>query len=90
MEEVRRRMTETEIRQIVHQALSNVAPEVDLAAIDPGKDLRDQIDIDSVDFLNFVIGIHKKLGVEIPDADVPKLATLNSCVSYLVTREKNS
>lgn len=90
MEDVRPRMTEAEIRQIVHQALSNVAPEVDLAAIDPGKNLRDQIDIDSVDFLNFVIGIHKKLGVEIPDADVPKLATLNSCVAYLLSREKSS
>lgn len=90
MEDVRPRMTEAEIRQSVHQALSNVAPEVDLAAIDPGKDLRDQIDIDSVDFLNFVIGIHKKLGVEIPDADVPKLATLNSCVAYLLSREKSS
>jgi acyl carrier protein len=90
MEDVRPRMTEGEIRQIVDQALSNVAPEVDLAAIDPGKDLRDQIDIDSVDFLNFVIGIHKKLGVEIPDADVPKLATLNGCVAYLLSRGKSS
>jgi acyl carrier protein len=90
MEDVGPEMTEAEIKQIVHQALSNVAPEVDLAAIDPGKDLRDQIDIDSVDFLNFVIGIHKELGVEIPDADVPKLATLNSCVAYLLSREKSS
>ncbi|HMA80268.1 MAG TPA: acyl carrier protein, partial [Candidatus Binatia bacterium] len=55
----------------------------DLDAIDPAKDLRDQIDIDSVDFLNFVIGLHKELNVEIPDTDVSKLATLNGCVSYL-------
>ncbi|MBM2806811.1 MAG: phosphopantetheine-binding protein [Deltaproteobacteria bacterium] len=81
-------MTETEISQIVRQALSNVAPEVDLAAIDPAKDLRDQIDIDSVDFLNFVIGLHKELGVDIPETDVSKLATLNSCVGYLVSRVK--
>jgi hypothetical protein len=52
MEKGGRNVTETEIRQIVRQALSNVAPEVDLASIDPKKDLRDQIDIDSVDFLN--------------------------------------
>ena len=76
-------MTESEIRQIVQQALSNVAPEVDVNAIDPAKDIRDQIDIDSVDFLNFVIGLHKELNVEIPDADVAKLATLNGCVNYL-------
>ena len=83
-------MTETEMRQIVRQALSNVAPEVDVDAIDPAKDLRDQIDIDSVDFLNFVIGLHKELGIEIPDADVAKLGTLNGCVAYLQSRMKGS
>ncbi len=83
-------MTESEIRQIVREALSNVAPEVDLDAIDPAKDLREQIDIDSVDFLNFVIGLHKELGIEIPDADVPKLGTLNGCVAYLQSRIKGS
>ena len=83
-------MTESEIRQIVREALSNVAPEVDLDAIDAAKNLRDQIDMDSVDFLNFVIGLHKELGIEIPDADVPKLGTLNGCVAYLQSRMKGS
>ena len=83
-------MTESEIRQIVRVALSNVAPEVDVAALDAARDLRDQIDIDSVDFLNFVIGLHKELGIEIPDADVPKLGTLNGCVAYLQSRMKGS
>jgi len=83
-------VTESEIRQIVREALSNVAPEVDLDAIDPAKNLRDQIDIDSVDFLNFVIGLHKELGIEIPDADVAKLGTLNGCVAYLQSRMKGS
>ena len=81
-------MTDAEIKQIVREALSNVAPEVDVTAIDPKKDLRAQIDIDSVDFLNFVIGLHKELGIEIPDADVPKLGTLNGCVAYLQFRMK--
>ena len=76
-------MTDAEIKQVVREALSNVAPEVDMTTIDPKKDLRAQIDIDSVDFLNFVIGLHKELGVEIPDADVSKLTTLNGCVTYL-------
>jgi acyl carrier protein len=79
-------MTEVEIKHIVRDALSNVAPEVDLDAIDPAKDLRDQIDLDSVDFLNFVIGLHKQLGIEIPDADVAKLTTLDSCVAYLTDK----
>ena len=83
-------MTESEIRQIVREALSNVAPEVDLDAIDSATCLRDQIDIDSVDFLNFIIGLHKELGIEIPDADLPKLATLNGCVVYLQSRMKGS
>jgi len=83
-------MTEVEIKQAVRHALSNIAPEIDLDAIDPAKDLRDQIDIDSVDFLNFVIGLHKELGVEIPDADVGKLNTLNGCIAYLMARANGS
>jgi acyl carrier protein len=83
-------MTEVEIKQAVRDALSNVAPVVDLNTIDPAKDLRDQIDIDSVDFLNFVIGLHKELGVEIPDADLPKLTTLNGCVAYLLAKTGRS
>ena len=79
-------MTESDIKQAVREALSNVAPEVDLDSIDPAKDLREQIDIDSVDFLNFVIGLHKELGVEIPDPDVSKLVTLDGCVAYLKSR----
>jgi acyl carrier protein len=83
-------VTETEIKQVVRDALSNVAPEADLESIDPAQDLRDQIDIDSVDFLNFVIGLHKALKIEIPDADMPKLATLNGCVSYLLGRTSSN
>ena len=83
-------MTEIEIKQAVRDALSSVAPEADIDSIDPAKDLRDQIDIDSVDFLNFMIGLHKELGVEIPDADVGKLNTLNGCIAYLETRLNGS
>lgn len=83
-------MTEAGIREAVLRALSNVAPEVDFDSIDPAKDLRDQIDIDSVDFLNFVIGLHKELNIEIPDADVAKLSTLDGCVNYLTARSGGS
>ena len=83
-------MTESDIRQIVRQALNNVAPEVDFESIDPRKNLRDQIDIDSVDFLNFVIGLHKELNIDIPDADVAKLSTLNGCVTYLRGKTERS
>ena len=81
---------EKEIKEVVLRALNNVAPEVDLASIDPSRDLRDQMDIDSVDFLNFVLGLHKELGVDIPDADVAKITTLDKCVDYLVSRVKQN
>ena len=74
------------MKEAVLRVLSGVAPEVDSASIDPAKDLRDQIDIDSDDFLNFVIGLHKELGVEIPDSDVAKLSTLKCWVTYLSAR----
>jgi acyl carrier protein len=77
---------EVGIREIVLRALSDIAPEVDVSALDASVDLRDQIDIDSVDFLNFVIRLHNRLGVDIPDADVPKLGTLNGCIHYLVSK----
>ena len=81
---------EKEIREVVVRTLSNIAPEIEAESIDPRRDLRDQIDIDSVDFLNFVIGLHKELGVDIPDADVPKLATLNGCIAYLLSKTGKS
>ena len=77
------RLNETQLKETVLRVLNEIAPEVDGASIDPAKDLRDQIDIDSVDFLNFVIGLHKELGIEIPDSDVAKLTTLKRCVTYL-------
>jgi len=83
-------LNETALKETVLRVLSGIAPEVDGASIDPAKDLRDQIDIDSVDFLNFVIGLHKELGVEIPDADLPKLTTLNGCAAYLLAKTGRS
>lgn len=80
--------SEAQIKEVVLRVLNGIAPEVDIDAIDPRRDLRDQMDIDSVDFLNFVIGLHKDLGIEIPDADIPKLASLNSCIGYLLSRMK--
>ncbi len=64
-------MTEAELRQTVLNTLGDIAPEADLAALPPDKDLREELDIDSMDFLNFVIALHEKLGVDIPEADSP-------------------
>ena len=80
--------SEAQIKEVVLRVLNGIAPEVDIDSIHPDRDLRDQMDMDSVDFLNFVIGLHKNLGIEIPDADIPKLANLNSCIDYLRARIK--
>jgi acyl carrier protein len=77
-------VTRQEIIEAVNRILREIAPEADLGAIRADLSLRDQIDLDSMDFLNFVIGLHKRLGVEIPEADYPRLATLNGCVDYLM------
>ncbi|MBI4525066.1 MAG: acyl carrier protein [Deltaproteobacteria bacterium] len=81
-------MTSEQIRQTVLSVLGSIAPEADLQSLDPHVSLRDQLDIDSVDFLNFVIGIHKELGIDIPEADAPKLATIDSCVTYLRSKSE--
>lgn len=76
-------MTEADIRAILQEELGNIAPEMDLHELDPGADLRDSLDIDSMDFLNFVIAVHRRLGIEIPETDYPKLFTLQGAVAYL-------
>ena len=76
-------MTRDEIRATVLRALGEIAPEADLASLAPDIGLRDQLDLDSMDILNFVVGLHAALDVEIPESDYPKLATLDGCVDYL-------
>jgi len=82
-------VTRDEIRSLVRDALGEIAPEANLEGLHPGASLRDQLDIDSVDFLNFVIGLHSRLGMDIPEADYPKLSTLDGCVSYLTSRSES-
>jgi acyl carrier protein len=72
----------TDIRAAIKEELSNVAPEMDLAPIDPSADLREALDIDSMDFLNFITAMHRRLGVNVPEVDYPKLFTLDGAVAY--------
>jgi len=81
-------MTREQIKDIVLRVLGRIAPEADLTRIKPAARLRDQLDIDSMDLLNFVIGLHKELNIEIPEAEYPKLATLDGCVDYLMSHQK--
>lgn len=75
--------TATELRSTVLAALLDVAPDIDASTLDAALPFRAQFDFDSMDHLNFVIGLHRKLGVDIPEADYPELATLDGCVRYL-------
>jgi len=83
-------MTADELRQVILNVLLRIAPEADLATLDPDVNLRDQLDLDSVDFLNFVLGLHKELGVEVAEKDYPKFATLSGCIGYLTTSTKTA
>lgn len=76
-------MTDSEIRKVVEEELNNIAPEADLAGVDPEADLREAIDIDSMDFLNFITAIHHRLGIIIPELDYPKLITFKGAVAYI-------
>ena len=79
-------MTKDEIRSLIVQELGNIAPETDAGSIDPDSDLREALDIDSLDFLNFVTALHKKTGVNVPEADYPKLLTVNKAIGYLAAK----
>jgi acyl carrier protein len=75
-----------DIRATVLRILHQVAPDVDPAALNPAVPIQDQVDIDSVDFMNIMVGIEQELGVDVPERDYPKVASLDGCVAYLESR----
>ena len=79
-------LTAEQVRAAVLASLARIAPEMDPDAIEPDVSFRDQLDIDSMDFLNFVIAMNQDLGVEIPEADYAKLNTLDNCIACLTAR----
>jgi acyl carrier protein len=83
-------MTSDEIENVIVEALSRIAPEIDAASIRADADLREQLDLDSMDFLNFVIALHERLGVDIPESDYGRLSSLDSAVRYLAERRDRS
>ena len=79
-------MNSDDIRRTVVTALCDVAPEIETDKLDPKAELRSTLDLDSMDFLNFVLGLHTALGIDIPEADYRKLASLDACVAYIAAR----
>ena len=76
-------MNNIDIRKVLREELNNIAPEVDLASVDPTADLREVMDIDSMDFLNFITAVHHRLNLDIPEIDYPKLVTLDGAAAYI-------
>ena len=79
-------MDESTLRKTVFDTLRRIAPEVTPADVEPAVPLRDQVDLDSMDWLNFLIALHDKLGVDIPESDYQKLVTLDDVMGYLGAR----
>ena len=75
--------TPPEIRQMVLNLLGEIAPEADLTTLKPDISFRDQLDIDSMDFLNFIVALHNEFHVDLPESDYPQLSSIDGCVSYL-------
>jgi len=76
-------MNQAEIRSVVLARLLSIAPEVEAGELRGDRPLRNQVDLDSMDWLNFLLGLHEALCVEIPEADYQKLVTLDDVVAYL-------
>ncbi len=79
-------MNAEQIRAVLLRILQDMAPEEDVTQLKPDVRLRDQIDLDSMDAVNFLIAVDEELGVETPEKDYPKLATLDSCVRYFSSK----
>lgn len=79
-------MTTDQATAALAAALAGIAPEIDLTTVDPDSRLRDELDLDSLDFLSLVQKLHDATGVDIPEADYGKVETLNALVDYLVQR----
>jgi acyl carrier protein len=76
-------MDEQDLRKTVLSTLQSIAPELDPADVAPGRPLRNQVDLDSMDWLNFLVALHERLKVEIPEADYARLVTLDDVIGYL-------
>ena len=81
-------MTKEECKQVVLEIIAEIAPDEDLSDIKSDVRLRDQLDLDSMDFLDIVMELRKQHGIEVPEKDYPQLASLDSCGEYLTPKFK--
>jgi acyl carrier protein len=79
-------MTHDECKQVVLDIIADIAPDEDLTKVKPDVRLRDQLELDSMDFLDIVMELRKRHGIEVPEADYQKLASLDSSAEYLTPK----
>ena len=79
-------MTEDQVKQIVIDIINEIAPDEDTSGLKDEVALREQMDLDSMDFLDIVMELRKQHGIEVPEADYPELASLQSCADYLTPK----
>ena len=79
-------MTNDECKKVVLDIIAEIAPDEDLGDVKPEIALREQLDLDSMDFLDIVMELRKKHGIEVPEADYGELASLQSCADYLTPK----
>ena len=79
-------MTEDQVKQIVIDIIAEIAPDEDSTNIKPEIKLREQLDLDSMDFLDIVMELRKQHSIEVPEADYPQLASLATCAAYLTPK----
>lgn len=79
-------MTQEEVKNVVLAIIADIAPDEDVTSIDEAKSLREQLSLDSMDFLDIVMELRRQHKVEVPAEDYPKLATLKGCVDYLTPK----
>ena len=82
-------MTRGEIREAIIDIITDIAPDEDLSNLNDDEPIRDQIELDSMDFLDIVMELRKRYKIEVPEKDYPQLATMNGCVDYLEPKLKD-
>jgi acyl carrier protein len=78
------------LRDLVVSVLGEIAPEIDFGLLSGDTDLREELELDSMDVLNFVTALHERTGVDVPERDYPLLSSIDACVSYLSVRLDSS
>lgn len=82
-------MNKEEIKNIIFQLLKKIAPETEPSALLPEENIREVLNIDSFDSLQFIVSLNEKLGIEIPEEDYGKITTIKSLTTYLLEKLKS-